>query len=295
MRGISPFEAMRQAPLHVGGLKSMALSMLVILLTGLCAFPSLAQVSPAPIRLDAKYTITMTGVSIGQLTWTSVLTDTDYETSAKGKAAGLLSVLIDGQASLRAQGTVLDGRPAASQFQSSIQDEDGDSVISMTLDGGSVADLTIKGSLPKNRVPLRETDRHNVVDPLTAMLFDSNGSGNLMPSETCNRTLAIFDGARRYNLLLTFKRRDKIAIEHSYAGPVLVCGLTLVPISGHKADSAIVKYVAKKDDLELWIAPIAGTSIAAPIRFRSPTLLGTLEIRADKFEAIESSAPGAAR
>ena len=277
---------MQQAKLHISGSKSIALSLLAFVLAGLSASPSFAQAPFTQTHLDATYTITMTGVSIGQLNWTSRLTNKDYESSAKGKASGLLSVLLDGQASLRTHGNIAEGHLAASLFQSSIQDDDGDSEIRMMLDGGSVTELTVQDATPnKDRVPVKDADRRNIEDPLTAMLFAANNGADPLLPETCNRMLAIFDGARRYTLVLSFKRRDKIAIEHSYAGPVLVCGMTLVPISGHKADSAIVKYVAKKDDLEMWLAPIAGTSIAAPIRFRAPTLLGTLELRAEKFEA----------
>jgi hypothetical protein len=38
--------------------------------------------------------------------------------------------------------------------------------------------------------------------------------------------------------------------------------------------------------MELWFAPIAGTSIMAPVRVLMPTLIGTLKIQADQFEAV---------
>ena len=40
--------------------------------------------------------------------------------------------------------------------------------------------------------------------------------------------------------------------------------------------------------MELWFAPIAGTSIMAPVRVLMPTLVGTLKIQADDFEAVAS-------
>lgn len=267
--------------------RSIAPFLSVILLAGIGASPSFAQT-----QLDTKYTITMTGVTIGQLAWTLALTEKDYETQARGKASGLFSVLLSGEASLLSRGEVIDGRLAGSQFQSRIQDDDGNSDIRMMLSDGAVTDLIVKGPPPRRDItPVKEADRHNIADPLTAMLFASNGGGDPLSPATCNRTLAIFDGAHRYNLALSFKRRDKVDVGKSYAGPVLVCGMTLIPISGHKSDSAIVKYVAKKDDLEMWLAPIAGTSLAVPIRFRAPTLLGTLEIRADRFEVVAQPAP----
>ena len=65
-----------------------------------------------------------------------------------------------------------------------------------------------------------------------------------------------------------------------------MCGFILQPIAGYRADSMLVKYVAGRRDLELWFAPIVGTSFIAPIRVMLPTLLGTLEIAAERFDAV---------
>ena len=83
-------------------------------------------------------------------------------------------------------------------------------------------------------------------------------------------------------------RMDKVAIESGYSGPILVCGVVLQPIAGYRADSMTVKYIAGRRDMELWFAPIAGTSIMAPVRVLMPTLIGTLTIQADQFEAAAS-------
>jgi hypothetical protein len=111
-------------------------------------------------------------------------------------------------------------------------------------------------------------------------------------SANCKRVLPIFDGRRRYNLALSFGRIDKVTIERGYSGFVLVCGVVLQPIAGYRADSMLVKYVGGRRDMELWFAPIAGTSIVAPVRVLMPTLIGTLEIRADQFAAtVSQSSP----
>ena len=135
-------------------------------------------------------------------------------------------------------------------------------------------------------MPVTDADRRGVADPLTAMLIPAGDDA--LASANCNRVLSIFDGRRRYDLALSFKRIDKVTIERSYSGFVLVCGVILQPIAGYRADSMLVKYVAGRRDMELWFAPIAGTSIIAPIRVLMPTLIGTLEIQADQFEAVAS-------
>jgi len=134
-------------------------------------------------------------------------------------------------------------------------------------------------------VPITEADRSGIADPLSAVLMPAQLGGGTMAASDCNRTLKIFDGRRRYNLALSYNRMDNVKIEHGYSGPVLVCGVVLQPIAGYRADSMIVKYVAGRSNMELWFAPIAGTSVEAPIRVLMPTLIGTLKIQADQFEA----------
>jgi len=62
----------------------------------------------------------------------------------------------------------------------------------------------------------------------------------------------------------------------------------LQPIGGYRVDGMIVKYVAHRRDIELWFAPIAGMSILAPVQLSMPTLIGTMNIQAERFEAVDS-------
>jgi hypothetical protein len=235
-------------------------------------------------RLKVHYTISMTGVSIGQIVWLVTIGDERYTTTANGMASGVLSVLVNGEGAVDTRGVVEDGRLTPKSFTSHITDDEGKSDLRMTFDGDAVKELVAQEPPPRpDRVPVTEAHRHGVSDPLTAMLM--TGDADAFASANCNRVLSIFDGRRRYDLTLSFKRVDKVALDRSYSGFVLVCGVVLHPIAGYRADSMLVKYVAGRRDMELWFAPIAGTSIIAPVRVLMPTLIGKLEIAADLFDA----------
>ncbi len=50
--------------------------------------------------------------------------------------------------------------------------------------------------------------------------------------------------------------------------------------------------------MELWFAPIGDTGVIAPVRVMIPTMIGTFEIKADRFETVmrqpaEATAPPA--
>jgi hypothetical protein len=132
-------------------------------------------------------------------------------------------------------------------------------------------------------VPLTQLHVQGVTDPLTALLLPDAGGEGAPAKEGCERTLAVFDGRRRYDLALSFKRVEKM--QHRPEGErLLVCNVVLRPIAGHRADSMIMRYVAGRRDIEISFAPIAGTRYLAPFRLSLPTLIGTMAVQAISFE-----------
>lgn len=264
-----------------------AATLLVALIGGLLAVVS----ARAQGKLKAHYTISMTGVPFGEIAWLVDIGDTLYTTTASGKASGVLSVLVNGKGSVTAQGSIAADRLNPSSYVSTITDDDGTIKLQMTFaDGAATETITPQPAVRADRLPVTDADRRGIADPLSAVLIPTKLGGGAFAASDCNRTLKIFDGRRRYDLVLSYGRMDKVEVERGYSGPILVCGVVLEPIAGYRADSMIVKYVAGRRNMELWFAPIAGTSIMAPVRVLMPTLIGTLKIQADQFEAAASPA-----
>ncbi len=254
---------------------------------GAAAAPACAQGT-----LKAHYGITMTRVTIGEMAWQADIGEALYSTLASGRASGVLSVLVNGEGKVVARGAIADGRLKPLSYTSTTTDDDGTIKLQMTFaDGVATETITPQPPARADRVPVTDADRQGVADPLSAVLIPTKLGGGALASSDCNRVLKIFDGRRRYNLLLSYSRMDKVAIKNSYTGPVLVCGVILVPIAGYRADSLLVKYVAGWHGMELWFAPVAGTAIMAPVRVLMPTLIGTLKIDADQFEATAAASP----
>ncbi len=246
--------------------------------------PVTGPVARAEGQLASHYTISMAGVPIGRIAWTINLTDKQYTMTASGKASGVLSVLVNGEGTVTARGAMAANRLLPATFVSAISDEDGDGELRMRFENGTVTEL-VAPVLPHNRVPVTGSHRSGVSDPLSAVLIPET-DGDPLASANCNRVLAIFDGRRRYDLTMSFKRVDKVKLTQGYSGLVLVCNVVLVPIAGHRADSVVVKYVAGRRDMEAWFAPIGDLGVIAPVRVVVPTLIGTLEVSADQFEAV---------
>ncbi len=238
-----------------------------------------------PVKLTAHFIISMTHVQVGELTWTVDVTDNGYLASASGKAGGVLSVLVKGEGSVITNGAIGNGRLVPASVRSEVSDEDGAYEVRMTFENGALKHIEDHGApVPKDVVRVQPDSLRTVSDPLSAMLIPY--SADAFAPGNCGKTLRIFDGRRRYDLTLTYKRIDHLAKIRGYAGRALVCNVVLHPIAGYKVGSLLVKYLAGKSDLEMWFAPIAGADVMAPVRALMPTLVGTMDISADEFATM---------
>ena len=160
----------------------------------------------------------------------------------------------------------------------------------MVLDEGRVKELTAIPPPNRDSVPVMETNRQGIVDPLTAMLFSAAVTGEGLSPAACRQTLPIFDGRQRYDLKLAFKRMDKVTAEKGYSGPLVVCSVTYEPIAGHRSSTALVKYLSEGREMEMALAPVAGTRLLVPFRVSVVSILANLVIVANRFEATAQPA-----
>ena len=157
--------------------------------------------------------------------------------------------------------------------------------VRVTLDKGSVKDASSDPppDHDRERVPVSEADLQNVFDPMSATLLATPGNGNPLSAEACQRTMPIFDGRLRYDLQFAFKRMETVKPEKGYSGPVVVCSVTFKPVAGYIGSRATIRYLSKIRDMEIWLAPIAGTRVLVPFRAQGPTPIGEAVMEATQF------------
>ena len=165
-------------------------------------------------NLDASYTISFARISVGEITATGVFGQNEYAISARARAGGVLkALLVDGEASFSTDGTIKGGHPVPTTFTSKMVSNAETLDVTMVLDeGGNVKELTATPPPSSDRVPVSNSNRQGIVDPLTALLFSATAAGEGLSQEACRRTLPIFDGHQRYDLKLGFKRMHKMAL-----------------------------------------------------------------------------------
>jgi hypothetical protein len=92
-------------------------------------------------KLDASYTISFARIRVGDIAATGVFGESEYAISARGRAGGIIKVLVDGEASFSTHGTIKDGYPVPTTFTSKIVSDAETSDVTMVLDEGSVKEL----------------------------------------------------------------------------------------------------------------------------------------------------------
>jgi hypothetical protein len=243
-------------------------------------------------KLDAQYTVTLAGIPIGKGSWVIDIADTQYNATANGKTTGLLHAFTGGEGTTAAHGTLQGGKLVSSIYSSVITSSKKTDEIRLTTSNGNVKEFKVDPPQDDNqeRVPLTEAHQHGVLDPMTAALLRVSGTGDPLSPEACKQTTAIFDGRLRYDLQFVFKRMDKVKADKGYAGPVLVCAVYFTPVAGYIPSRSAIKYIAKLREIEIWLAPIAGTRVLVPFRIDGPTPIGHAVLEATQFVSVASPA-----
>jgi hypothetical protein len=256
---------------------------LTVLLVGAGSGPVHAQG-----RLDASYVVTLGGVQIGKGSWTIDVQEDQFTATASGATSGLLRVFASGQGNSAAHGIVSNGQPIASTYASSIVADNKSDQVRIFFSGGAVKEyLADPPTFPSpDRVPITEASRKGALDPMTASLVRVPGNGDTFVPEACQRTLPVFDGRMRYDLQLGFKHLDRVKSERGYQGTVVVCSVYFSPVAGHIPERSTIKYLVAQRDMEIWLAPIAGTRLMVPYRASVPTPIGLGVLQANQFVSI---------
>ena len=242
-------------------------------------------------RLDARYEVTLGGVSFGRGVWQIQVSDDQFTSAVSGTTTGVMRLFSTGRGTSASRGSVAAGALHASSYSSSIATDKKYDEVRMQLNSGTVKDFMAEP--PNNpdpqRVPVQDAHRRGVLDPMTAAIMRVPGNGDTFVPQACNRKLAIFDGRMRYDLQLSFKRLDRVKSDKGYQGTVVVCSVKFAPIAGHVPSRPSIKYLADLRDTEMWLAPIAGTRLMVPYRVSLPTPLGQGLLQATQFVTFPQS------
>ncbi|MBR0689427.1 DUF3108 domain-containing protein [Bradyrhizobium manausense] len=244
-----------------------------------------AEPAAAQGKLEAQYEATLAGIPVGRGAWNIDIQDDVFSAAASGGTTGILKSFAGGSGTGASQGRIVNGALVASAYQASTTTSKKTEEIHITLDKGNVKEFGIIPEPPvdADRIVVTDAHRRGVFDPMTASLVRVSGTGDPLSPEACHGSAPVFDGRMRYELKLDFKRMETVKAEKGYHGPVVVCALYFVPIAGYIPDRPVIKYLAAQRNIEIALAPVAGTRILVPFWLKVPTPLGPAMLEATSF------------
>ncbi|MGO4712026.1 DUF3108 domain-containing protein [Bradyrhizobium sp. 2TAF24] len=235
-------------------------------------------------RLEARYEASLAGIQVGKGSWVIDISDDQFSASASGGSTGLLKAVAGGSGTSAAQGRMVNGQFAPVNYTATLTTDKKSETIRIQLTGGSVKESSIEPEPEPTpeRIPVTEAQRHGVVDPMTGSLVRVPGTADPVGPEACKSNAAIFDGRMRYDLRLDYKRLETVSAK-GYQGPVVVCAIAFRPIAGYVPDRPAIKYLIAQRNMEVWLAPIAGTRVLVPYKVLVPTPVGMAALEATQF------------
>jgi hypothetical protein len=141
-------------------------------------------------------------------------------------------------------------------------------------DDGSIAVALTPPEDPGRPTPTAQ-EIAGTVDPLTTILALSRG---VAEAGQCAARMPVFDGRRRYDLVLVDRGIDHLAASSAYAvsGDVRRCSVAMVKIAGFTADPGSRLHV---DNAEVWLAPPLPGAPALPVKLQFSSDWGPITIR----------------
>ncbi|HEY7457788.1 MAG TPA: DUF3108 domain-containing protein [Xanthobacteraceae bacterium] len=258
---------------------------LIVTIASLASALAAAETAFAGGALEARYSVSFTGVTIGQGALVAEVTDDAYSAAGSAAVAGLLKVVTPGKGTAAARGNFAGGKVTPVSYSVSSESRDRTEEVRLAGASGVIRDLLVLPvrSGPDDRVPITDTHRVGVVDPMSAALMPVSGSGDLTGPDACNRTIPIYDGRQRYDLVLNYERTEMVKDVKGYAGPAARCRVDYRPVAGHRPNRKQVKELSENKEIFVWLAPIAGTRVLAPLKVNFGTKLGVFTVQATHF------------
>jgi hypothetical protein len=258
----------------------------VALLGGL-AFADGARAEP----LKIGYSVRLIGLSLGTAGLVANIDPKSYQLEVSAKLSGVAAAVTRSESAAQSSGALAGDRVLPAAYATTTTNSKETRTVRMALNAGTVRAVEIAPPFDSwpDRVPVTDSHKRNIVDPLSALLMPAAGDG-LGPA-ACDRSLPIYDGFTRFDVTLSYVGQRQVSTR-GYKGPVAVCAARYKPVSGHRPDRAATKFMADNRNMEVWLMPVEGGRLLAPYKISVGTMVGTVVIEASN---VSMGAPGVDR
>ena len=236
------------------------------------------SVHAADTRYQSDYRITLGILPVARASFVTEVDKSAYTISGKFSASGIVDVFTDISAQTTVSGTLHDNKMDAQRYSLVYKTGRSTKTYEVRYAGGNVTETEMKPTPktpPKNWVPVMPEDLLAVFDPIGGLIIPQGET-------ICPRTVPIFDGESRMDLVLSPKGTDTMKVGGTKVDAV-VCSVRYVPKSGFRKGRDDIEYLRKATDMEIWFAKSDTLKVYAPVYARVPSRMGPIYVTAVTF------------
>ena len=236
------------------------------------ATPALAEV-----KAVATYGVTLGGTSIANVVITLTDTGKRYAMGLNARITGFAQLVANGTAKGESAGLSTGAGLVSEKFDLLTRASGEDFTVDVAFAQKDVTQFIVTPPILNNidRVALERKHLRGVNDMMAAFVVKGGG----LDAGLCKRKMQVFTGTERFNLAMAFARTDEATSKRTgYQGPLVLCNVSYVPVSGHYTTSEITNYLREQGRILIWYAPLAEAGTYIPYRALVSTNAGDLSI-----------------
>lgn len=261
------------------------LSVLIAIVMPATAVSGVAWAGP----FETRYGISIAGLPVGSATMSGAVNGSTYSVTLRAQLTGVAGAVTSGRGAADVSGSIAGSRLLSNGYALSASNSELTRTIQMSMSGGTIQRVAINPPFEErpDRIVVTDVHRRGVVDPVSALLMPVVSKGPALGTANCNRTLPVFDGVQRFDIVLTSAGTQQLKDETTgYVGESIVCAARYRPIAGHRPNRPAVKFMTDNRDMRVWLVPVAGTKTLVPWRISVRTQVGTVLIEAEKATGV---------
>lgn len=249
--------------------------------------PVMAADRAWPSQVSSVYRLYFNGFEVGKFAFQSSTKGKTYNATSIAEVSALFGAF-RWKGNTSATGQLADTGPEPTSYTLSFRTKSKAGLVRLGFDKKGVNKVAIQPQKPLSpeAVPVKAEDMRAVFDPMSAILQMTHAG----PGNPCAKTVPIFDGKARFNLVLSYKGREKLAEKASSGQPreLYVCKVKYVPVSGHKPKDFVNPWV-KYDGIEISLRPVPAAGLHVPYQVVIPTSLGSAVMLAESIDIASAN------
>lgn len=262
---------------HVQSARVKPISLFSLLVAGCAVLGAAGQAAAQNTQALARYVVNLGGINIADLNIRLDVQGNGYQLDLSADVAGLAQVMAEGSGAVNSGGIVTPDGLMSNRFHLETRSQGERFSLDTRYSGGTAATGVVSPPLAENpdRVPVAPHHRSGVNDPLAAFIL----RGQALDASLCNRRLDIFTGIERFDMALSYAdTQQATSTRTGYQGPVVLCTMRYIPVSGHFTSSEITNYLADSTRMMVWYMPLEGSDFFIPYRVLMGTSFGDLSM-----------------